>query len=181
MSDSNGHALVGELAVQQRARGRAKVTAKAADPRRPLTSGEVASMLGVAVRTVSDWIDEGHLAGWRLPGGTRDRRTTREAVLAFCARNKAPVPPELGVSVLACGLPEGTQAPHGARLVPDVVAAALLLGAGSAAELHAGTAMGRHDAALPAPHYGGACRLVWYQADDGEPAPVGWEVANNGG
>ncbi|MFM1830443.1 MAG: hypothetical protein RLZZ558_783 [Planctomycetota bacterium] len=54
-------------------------------PSKPvLTTGEVASILKVAARTVSKWIDSGRLEGYRIPG-SRDRRVRREALDAFIA------------------------------------------------------------------------------------------------
>ncbi len=47
-----------------------------------LTTGDVAKRLGVAMRTVSKWIDEGRLIGIRLPG-SRERRVHPSAMEAF--------------------------------------------------------------------------------------------------
>lgn len=47
-----------------------------------LTTGEISKRLGVAMRTVSKWIDEGRLVGIRLPG-SRDRRVHPSALEAF--------------------------------------------------------------------------------------------------
>lgn len=47
-----------------------------------LTTGQIASHLGVAVRTVSKWIDSGRLIGIRLPG-SRERRVHPDALDEF--------------------------------------------------------------------------------------------------
>lgn len=47
-----------------------------------LTTGEISKRLGVAMRTVAKWIDEGRLVGIRLPG-SRDRRVHPSALEAF--------------------------------------------------------------------------------------------------
>ena len=47
-----------------------------------LTTGDVAKRLGVAMRTVSKWIDEGRLVGIKLPG-SRERRVHPSAMEAF--------------------------------------------------------------------------------------------------
>lgn len=47
-----------------------------------LTTGQVAKRLGVAMQTVSKWIDSGRLLGIRLPG-SKDRRVHPSALEAF--------------------------------------------------------------------------------------------------
>ena len=47
-----------------------------------LTTGEVSQLFQVAPRTVVRWVDEGFLAGHRLPGSS-DRRIHRDDLLAF--------------------------------------------------------------------------------------------------
>jgi len=73
-------------------------------PSKPvLTTGEVASILKVAARTVSKWIDSGRLEGYRIPG-SRDRRVRREALDAFIASHGlnalAETAPSAGTRVL---------------------------------------------------------------------------------
>jgi excisionase family DNA binding protein len=68
-----------------------------------LTTGAVASVVGVAARTVTKWIDSGALKGWRLPEST-DRRVLAADLLAFLEARRAAVPPELLTMVR--GLPE---------------------------------------------------------------------------
>lgn len=46
------------------------------------TTGEVARLIGCAPRTVSMWIDNGHMKGFRLPG-SEDRRVHRSDLLVF--------------------------------------------------------------------------------------------------
>jgi two-component system, OmpR family, response regulator RpaA len=46
------------------------------------TTGQVATLAGVAPRTVSKWFDSGRLRGWLVPG-SRDRRFHRDDVIAF--------------------------------------------------------------------------------------------------
>jgi excisionase family DNA binding protein len=47
-----------------------------------LTTGDVARLCGVTIRTVIKWFEAGRLEGYRLPG-SRDRRFTRAAVERF--------------------------------------------------------------------------------------------------
>jgi len=73
-------------------------------PSKPvLTTGEVASILKVAARTVSKWIDSGRLEGYRIPG-SRDRRVRREALDTFIASHGlnalAETAPSAGTRVL---------------------------------------------------------------------------------
>lgn len=64
-------------------------------PQGPFTSGHLAKMFQVAPRTISKWIDDGIIEGYRIPG-SKDRRVTREKVLSFLKRNPTlPVPSEL--------------------------------------------------------------------------------------
>jgi two-component system response regulator RpaA len=63
-----------------------------------LTTGRVATLLGVCPRTVSVWFDSGKVGGYRLPGrgpGPGDRRIPREGLVAFLRSNGMPVPAEL--------------------------------------------------------------------------------------
>jgi excisionase family DNA binding protein len=54
-----------------------------------LTTGDVARLCRVTIRTVIKWYEQGRLEGYRLPG-SRDRRFTRDAVLRFLAENDMP-------------------------------------------------------------------------------------------
>jgi excisionase family DNA binding protein len=58
-----------------------------------LTTIEAARILGVAVSSVSKWIDEGKLTAGRTPGG--HRRIEREDLVWFLQRQKLRIPPEL--------------------------------------------------------------------------------------
>lgn len=51
-------------------------------PKDVLTTGDVARLCGVTIRTVIKWFESGRLEGYRLPG-SRDRRFTRAAVERF--------------------------------------------------------------------------------------------------
>lgn len=52
------------------------------------TSGQIARLCAVAMRTVSKWFDEGFLRGFRLPNGNhQDRRVTREDLIDFLVRH----------------------------------------------------------------------------------------------
>lgn len=51
------------------------------------TVGDVSKICLTSARTVSRWIDEGDLKGWRLPR-SRDRRTTRHSLIDFLKANK---------------------------------------------------------------------------------------------
>ena len=61
--------------------------------RRTLSTIEVARVLGVAVSSVSKWIDEGKLVAGRTPGG--HRRIEREDFVRFLHQQKFRVPEEL--------------------------------------------------------------------------------------
>lgn len=58
-----------------------------------LSTSTVARLLGVAVKSVSNWIDSGDLKAGRTPGG--HRRVTKQDLIAFLVRQNLPVPPEL--------------------------------------------------------------------------------------
>jgi excisionase family DNA binding protein len=60
-----------------------------------LTTGDVARLCRVTIRTVINWFEAGRLEGYRLPG-SRDRRFTRDAVMRFLRENDMPVE-ELGL------------------------------------------------------------------------------------
>lgn len=58
-----------------------------------LTTSEVARLLGVAVGSVANWIDQDQLKAGRTPGG--HRRIAVADLMAFIRKQKLPVPPEL--------------------------------------------------------------------------------------
>jgi len=58
-----------------------------------LSTVTVARLLGVAVASISKWIDQGQLKAGRTPGG--HRRVAKEDLVAFLRRQQLPVPPEL--------------------------------------------------------------------------------------
>jgi len=75
------------------------------------TTGQIAKLVGVAMRTVTKWIDSGALEGYRLPMST-DRRVRRAELVRFLRMHDAlrPYAAELGVSiVLAVGLDDTTR------------------------------------------------------------------------
>ena len=55
-----------------------------------LTTGDVARLCGVTIRTVIKWFEEGRLQGYKLPG-SRDRRFTRAAVERFVREHDLPL------------------------------------------------------------------------------------------
>ncbi len=55
-----------------------------------LTTGDVARLCRVTIRTVIKWYEQGRLPGYRLPG-SRDRRFTRIAVESFMRDNEIPI------------------------------------------------------------------------------------------
>ncbi|MBC8374246.1 MAG: response regulator [Planctomycetes bacterium] len=61
--------------------------------RNTLSTIAVAKLLGVAVASISTWIDAGQLKAGRTPGG--HRRVAKEDLIAFLRRQKLPIPPEL--------------------------------------------------------------------------------------
>jgi excisionase family DNA binding protein len=62
--------------------------------RTTLSTLEAARILGVAVSSVSKWIDDGALPAGRTPGG--HRRIERDDLVEFLRRQKLRIPPELG-------------------------------------------------------------------------------------
>lgn len=62
------------------------------------TTGQIAKLCRVASRTVAKWIDNGLLAGWRIPGGV-DRRVSRSELIAFLARHGMPSLDEMAAGV----------------------------------------------------------------------------------
>jgi len=61
--------------------------------RKNLTTSAVARLLGVAVGSVSNWIDQGRLKAGRTPGG--HRRIAADDLVEFLRHQKLPVPAEL--------------------------------------------------------------------------------------
>ena len=55
-----------------------------------LTTGDVARLCRVTIRTVIKWFETGRLEGYRLPG-SRDRRFTRASVQRFLRENDMPL------------------------------------------------------------------------------------------
>ena len=55
------------------------------------TTGDIAKLCDCAPRTVSKWIDSGHLQGYRLPC-SQDRRVPHEVLLIFMRENNVPIP-----------------------------------------------------------------------------------------
>ena len=56
----------------------------------------VAQLLGVAVKSVSNWIDSDSLKAGRTPGG--HRRIAKDDLVNFLVRQKLPIPPELATA-----------------------------------------------------------------------------------
>jgi len=54
------------------------------------TSGQVAKILRVSSRTVNKWLDAGLIEGYRLPGGSEDRRFTRQNIISFIHKHNFP-------------------------------------------------------------------------------------------
>jgi len=55
-----------------------------------LTTGEVARLCHVTIRTVIKWFEKGHLKGYKIPG-SRDRRFARGDVLLFMREHGIPL------------------------------------------------------------------------------------------
>jgi excisionase family DNA binding protein len=55
-----------------------------------LTTGEVAKLCHVTIRTVIKWFEKGHLKGYKIPG-SRDRRFARDDVLQFMKEHGIPI------------------------------------------------------------------------------------------
>lgn len=55
-----------------------------------LTTGEVAKLCHVTIRTVIKWFEKGHLKGYKIPG-SRDRRFARGDVIAFMKGHGIPL------------------------------------------------------------------------------------------
>ncbi len=63
------------------------------------TTGEVARLCNVNIRTVIRWIDAGQLKGYRIPA-SRDRRVTREKLVEFMRAYELPLGALEGTAVL---------------------------------------------------------------------------------
>ena len=62
--------------------------------RKTLTTGEIASICDVNLRTVIRWIERGELKGFKLPG-RGNNRVTQEDFVTFLKNHKMPIPAEL--------------------------------------------------------------------------------------
>lgn len=67
------------------------------------TTGEVAKICSVSVRTVVKWIDSGMLPGYRIPG-SQDRRVTAAALEKFAKDNDMPIGITTKKTILLVGL-----------------------------------------------------------------------------
>lgn len=54
------------------------------------TTGDVARICNVSVRTVQKWFDEGLLKGYKLPN-SKDRRVQAEKLVEFMTKHDMPV------------------------------------------------------------------------------------------
>ncbi len=63
-------------------------------PIKSLTTGEIALLCGVNIRTVIRWIQRGHLKAYQLPG-RGDNRVMLQDFLEFLKANQMPIPKEL--------------------------------------------------------------------------------------
>ena len=97
------------------------------------TTGQVAKICKVAPRTVSKWFDSGRLRGFRIPGGSWDRRIPREHLLSFLKNHGMPLPREedhwmiLGFSEGAARELEGRGYPFVARELKNSFDAGILV------------------------------------------------------
>lgn len=64
--------------------------------KKTLTTSGVAQLLGVAVGSVSNWVDQGQLKAGRTPGG--HRRIESDDLVAFLRKQGLRVPPQLAPS-----------------------------------------------------------------------------------
>lgn len=55
-----------------------------------LTTGEVAKLLKVGPRTVSNWCDSGRLEAYRIPGRSHIRKISREQLEKFLTKYNLP-------------------------------------------------------------------------------------------
>jgi excisionase family DNA binding protein len=81
------------------------------------TTGSIAKLCQVAIRTVTRWIDSGALRGYRIPG-TQDRRVPRDALRAFLVAHGMPLGELAGDAdrLLAVGVDDRLVAELGERL-----------------------------------------------------------------
>lgn len=99
---------------------------KGVKDRHLLTTGQLAALFNVSLRTVTKWIDGGQLKGFRLPG-TNDRRVGKQAVVEFAAATGIPLPDPLRPKdVVTFGSPPG-EGPPGAVAVPDPISLGVAL------------------------------------------------------
>lgn len=56
-----------------------------------LTTGAVAKALGLCPRTIAKMFDDGHLAGYKIPG-SKFRRISRQSVIDFCNQSRIDLP-----------------------------------------------------------------------------------------
>jgi excisionase family DNA binding protein len=92
------------------------------------TTGEVARVCHVSPRTAQGWIDRGVLQGFRLPGGSKDRRVPRASLAKFLRESGMPAPPWLsagGLLVTCCPL-LASRLPPGADCCRTLMDAGLL-------------------------------------------------------
>lgn len=54
------------------------------------TTGQVAAICNVTIRTVIKWFESGQLSGYKIPG-SKDRRIPRESLVAFMKANGLPL------------------------------------------------------------------------------------------
>lgn len=74
------------------------------------TTGEVAKVCHVATHTVNRWVDTGAMRGYRLPGTHKQRRVTRDALLAFLKEHGMPTGAlENFSAVLLVGVPAAVE------------------------------------------------------------------------
>ena len=67
------------------------------------STGDIASMYGVAPRTVCKWFDSGELKGFRLPGG-KGRRVYEHDLRDFCVRHGFAPPARQRILVIGTSL-----------------------------------------------------------------------------
>jgi excisionase family DNA binding protein len=78
---------------------RPKIPQDASDPF--LTTQGVASLLGVCLRSVQNWVNSGTLVAGRTPGGHRRIRTSAAAALGDRLNMQAPIRPDAPKSLKA--------------------------------------------------------------------------------
>lgn len=81
------------------------------------TTGEVASLCGVTLRTVINWIKKGWLIAHQLPGSRGDNRIRHDHLIIFMTNHKLPIPEVLIGSSLVSHLHGGLSS--GGILVVD--------------------------------------------------------------